>query len=744
MSGIGIRPLGEDDPKRLGPYRLLWRLTTGGMGRIYLARSTSDGPLVAVKTLLAEGIVSEPDRKRFAREMELAQRVDSAYTARVLDSDARAERPWMAIEYVPAPSLGDLVRESGPLPAPMLPWIAAGAAQALLALHGKGVVHRDVKPQNILLPLTGPLLIDFGISHAFDKTTTSLTLGTIDYTSPEQAHGERSTPASDVFSLGATLFHLAVGRAPYPLVDDGPLQRLARVQAGRLDLAGLPRDLEPLIRPCLAVEPRLRPELRDLLVEFVERAEPAPGGGGAVRRLPVRWAALIEAYEAHGRALDRDEGAVHAMSDEVSRPLPPPLPTRVDSRERAAREERERLAAEAREQRERELREAAEAARQARAAAEAAARAAEEAAAARAAQAEAEAAAAAAAEAERRRRAAAERERERREARERRERQQREQEERRRAAANASAATQTGMPGGSSATRRTGSGSSSGAGGLVLAAVLVVALLVWHPWQKHDDSSGTTSGASSSWSDTPSDGPTDGSGGSDGSSGSGGSSGDTLSDTGDGGSGSDSSSTSTDGFTSSDGGSGSSGDAPDTDPPTTTPAPDPTEDAFKAVSTGDCLPVYDTGRGGTTVDWSTDVPPQPVSCGSTGYAGLLRVTSTSGGVCPSGEGQTWWSYTAASGDSTKLCLSRIFVKHYCLLGKQSGDTISIGALTAVDCHATRVPVPYNQVMWISGVYQAPPGANANDCVQGQTDRTRYWAWLVEGGSALLCTTIFHG
>jgi serine/threonine protein kinase len=687
MAGIGIRPLGEDDPKRLGPYRLLWRLTTGGMGRIYLARSRPDGPLVAVKTLLAEGIVSEPDRKRFAREMELAQRVDSAYTARVLDADARAERPWMAIEYVPAPSLGDLVREAGPLPAPMLPWIAAGAAQALLALHGKNVVHRDVKPQNILLPLTGPLLIDFGISHAFDKTTTSLTLGTIDYTSPEQAYGEHSTPASDVFSLGATLFHLAVGRAPYPETDDGPLQRLARVQAGRLDLDGLPRDLEPLILPCLSMDPGERPTLDDLLVRFVETAEPVPDSDRTTRRLPVRWTALIDAYEAHGRALGRDRSAVDAMTDEHTRPVPPPLPTLVDSQEREARRERERLAAEARERRERELREAAEAARRARA---------EE----------------AAAEAERK---AAERE------------------KRERAAAAVASS-----PAGSSATPAgpPKSGSSS-AGSWIVATVLVLALLIWHPWQNHHDTSGTTSGAASTWSDTPTDTSSDVSAGSSSGSGSG-----SGSD-----SGGDPATTAAD--TSTDGGSdtetSSGSDAyTDTEPPTMTPAPDPTEDAFKAVTAGDCLPVYDTGRGGSTVDWSTDVPPQPVSCGSTQWAGLLRVTSTTSSVCPSGEGQTWWSYTSASsGDSTKLCLSRIYIKHYCLLGQQSGNSTSIGELTAVDCHATSVPAPYNQVMWISGVYQAPPGANADNCVQSQSDHTRYWAWLVDGGQALLCTTIFH-
>ncbi|MFJ2959387.1 serine/threonine-protein kinase [Streptomyces sp. NPDC087270] len=738
MAGIGIRPLGEDDPRRLGPYRLLWRLTTGGMGRIYLARPQREGPLVAVKTLLAEGVVSEPDRKRFAREVDLARRVDSSYTARLLDADARAERPWMAIDYVPAPSLGDLVRAAGPLPPEALPWLAAGTVQALLALHDKGVVHRDVKPQNILLPLTGPLVIDFGISHAIDKTTTSLTLGTIDYTSPEQALGRRSTQASDVFSLGATLFHLTVGRAPYPETDDGPLQRLARVQAGTLDLSGLPPALAPLIHPTLAAEPEARPTLGELLVRFIDEADRAPAARGAQHRLPVRWTALIDAYEAHGRALDLDEGGAVAMADEHTRPLPPPAPTLVDTRERAARREREEQARQAREQRERELRELAAATRAKAAEAERQRRAEQEA-----------AEAAAAAEAARKK---AEREKAEREKAERRGAEQRRAEQRRaeelaaeRRAAEQKKAEQRKADQRAAERRAAAAKSKQGesVSGMLLAVVLLVALVAWHPWTGHHGS-GSTAGAtgnasanafSSGGSGLSSDDPNTGNAGA-------------ASDS----TGGDDAGTASDGGSDDSGGSvgssdGSDGDTvPDTTPPaptTTTPPPDPTEEAFKAVPVGDCLPVYDTGRGGSTIAWSASVPPSPVSC-SGQWGGLVQVTSRTGGSCPSGTGKSSWSYySASSGDTTRLCLTRVFLPHYCLLGTQSGDSISIGPMTAVDCTAKQVPVPYNQVMWISGVYRAPSGASANNCVQGASDRTRYWAWLVNDGSTLLCTTIYQ-
>ncbi|MFF4218410.1 serine/threonine-protein kinase [Streptomyces nondiastaticus] len=689
MAGIGIRPLGTDDPTRLGPYRLLWRLTTGGMGRLYLARSAADGPLVAVKTLLGEGFVSDVDRKRFHREVDLARRIDSEYTARVLDADPRAPQPWMAIEYVPAPSLGDLVREAGPLPPGALARVAAGTVQALMALHGKDVVHRDIKPQNILLPLTGPLVIDFGISHASDRTTTSLTLGTIDYTSPEQALGRRSTKASDVFSLGATLFHLAVGHPPYARTDDGPLQRLARVQTNQIVLEGLPAELAPLIRPCLAAKPGRRPELDDLLVDLLEMADRSPASARrrAEHRLPARWTALITAYEAHGRALSADPGGTTAMADDHTCPLPPAPPTLLDTLERSARRERERQALEARERRERELRELAEAARRAKAQ-----------------------------EAERQRR-----EKERRRAEEAR---RRAEDERNRNHQNQKKA-------------------SNAAGAWSLVALLVVGFAIWQPWKSSDHTSDRTSDAShrasgspfrSSSGGTTSSGTTLGLGG-------GPSRSPGLSDT-------DRQSNTGTGSTTGSGSGGSSGKERDDPGPQTSyrardNAPDRKEEAFKAVSAGDCLPVYDTGRGGEAIAWSADVPPKPVSCGSQ-WAGLVRVTSTAGSVCPSGVGKASWTYSSSgSGRTTKLCVTRIYLKNYCVLGKQSGDSITIGPMTAVDCRAQRVPAAYNQVMHISGVYRAPAGANAGNCREGTYDRRQYWAWLVNDDEVLLCTTVFR-
>ncbi|MGA5422986.1 protein kinase domain-containing protein [Streptomyces lavendulocolor] len=286
-----------------GPFTVLAELASGGMGRIYLARSPG-GRLVAVKTLLNVG---EDDRRRFAREVGLAQRVRGVYTASVVEADAKAEVPWMATEYVPAPSLKDLVERCGPLAPRALYWVAAGMAEALVSLHAAGLVHRDVKPSNVLLPLDGPRVIDFGISQAHDVTRTEVALGTVAYAAPEQARGEPTTAASDVFSLGATLFHLAVGRAPYRDGGAGPaLEQLVRAATGDLDVTGLraatgdldvtglPGELEPLVLPCLALDPADRPAPADVLAYCSARLE----GGADARRewLSPAWTAEIERH----------------------------------------------------------------------------------------------------------------------------------------------------------------------------------------------------------------------------------------------------------------------------------------------------------------------------------------------------------------------------------------------------------------------------------------------------------------
>lgn len=306
-----------------GPFTVLAELASGGMGRIYLARSPG-GRTVAVKTLLTD---SEDDRRRFAREVVLAQRVRGVYTASVVDADATAAVPWMATEYIPAPSLRDLVEGCGTLGASALYWVAAGMAEALVSIHTAGLVHRDVKPSNVLLPIEGPRVIDFGISQSGDVTRTQAALGTVAYAAPEQARGEPTTEASDVFSLGATLFCLAVGRAPYRDGGAGPaMEQLVRAAMGELDVSGLPPELDALIMPCLALDPADRPTPAEVLAHCGARLGNRPDARGGEDWLDPAW---IEAIEQHReRRIHAVEEARRRVDPEaVTGVVPSPRPT---------------------------------------------------------------------------------------------------------------------------------------------------------------------------------------------------------------------------------------------------------------------------------------------------------------------------------------------------------------------------------------------------------------------------------
>ncbi|MGN9791872.1 serine/threonine-protein kinase [Streptomyces sp. OZ13] len=266
----GVDALLPEDPTQIGPFRLLGRLGVGGMGRVYLARSAG-GRTVAVKLVRAELAAQDEFRRRFAREVEALERVGGAGTTPVIASDTAAESPWVAIGYVPGPSLRSVVVDQyGPLPANSVRALAAGLADALGHIHAAGLLHRDLKPSNILLTVDGPRIIDFGIARAVDTvtdgglTTTGAVVGSPGFMSPEQVRGERLTPASDVFCLGAVLAYAGTGRPPFGSADSGVHAVLFRIAHEEPDLAGLPPELEPLVRGCLNKDPAARPTAAEL------------------------------------------------------------------------------------------------------------------------------------------------------------------------------------------------------------------------------------------------------------------------------------------------------------------------------------------------------------------------------------------------------------------------------------------------------------------------------------------------
>ncbi|MFH8223813.1 serine/threonine-protein kinase [Streptomyces sp. NPDC018057] len=256
-----MQPLAHDEPAAVGPYRLLGRLGSGGMGRVYLGRSPG-GRTVAVKIVHPHYALDEEFRARFRREVSAARRVGGAWTAPVLDADPEAAVPWVATAYAAGPSLAAAVAHGGPLPAHTARVLAAGLAEALAAVHDLGLVHRDVKPSNVLLTLDGPVLIDFGIARATDGTasltSTGVSIGSPGYMAPEQILGKGVTGASDVFSLGAVLAYGAMGASPFP--GDSSAALLYKVVHEEPELDALAdADLRELARACLAKDPAARP-----------------------------------------------------------------------------------------------------------------------------------------------------------------------------------------------------------------------------------------------------------------------------------------------------------------------------------------------------------------------------------------------------------------------------------------------------------------------------------------------------
>ncbi|WP_406191160.1 bifunctional serine/threonine-protein kinase/ABC transporter substrate-binding protein [Streptomyces sp. NBC_01017] len=275
-----MEPLRTSDPARLAGYRLLGRLGAGGMGVVYLARS--DGAaVVALKVIQAEYAEDSSFRERFRREADTARRMTGPWVAAVVDADSEAAQPWLATAFVPGPSLAEAVAAHGPLPVRSVQVLGARLAEALKELHSAGLVHRDVKPANVLLALDGPRLIDFGVAR--DPQDTSLTstgvvVGTPGFLPPEQATGGQ-TPgrAGDVFSLGCVLAFSATGRPPFGY---GSLEALLYRTVHEVpDLDGLAPELTEMVSNCLNKDPQLRPPaetLADALAATVWAPGPDP------------------------------------------------------------------------------------------------------------------------------------------------------------------------------------------------------------------------------------------------------------------------------------------------------------------------------------------------------------------------------------------------------------------------------------------------------------------------------------
>ncbi|MFJ7780705.1 serine/threonine-protein kinase [Streptomyces yangpuensis] len=328
-----MEALRDVDPAQIGAHALLARLGAGGMGQVYLGRSPG-GRLVAVKVIRDE-ITGHPEAlARFRREAETVRAVRSAYTANLIDASLAAAPYWLATEYVAGPTLGHAVAERGGLPADTCLRLFAALAEGLASVHGYGVTHRDLKPQNVILGAQGPQLIDFGIARGVGETALTQdghAPGTPGYTAPEVLRGAEAGAAADVFALGATMAYAATGRAPYGTGDAATVSYRAVHEP--VDVAGVAPGLAALIGACVAKDPAERPDpaeivrrcgVRDALVD-----DPVYAGLGALGEpvpvpAPARVPAPVSAAAPVPAAV-----AVHALPTEG--PGYPYAPTRPEA-----------------------------------------------------------------------------------------------------------------------------------------------------------------------------------------------------------------------------------------------------------------------------------------------------------------------------------------------------------------------------------------------------------------------------
>jgi hypothetical protein len=313
---------------RVGDYTLLARIGEGGMGVVHLARKPG-GDRVALKVLRPHIVGDEEARARLAREVGSLRRIRSQWVAEIVDADPWAPVPFVATRYVPGLSLHDFVQEEGPVRGDDLTWFAACLAEGVASVHAVGVLHRDVKPSNVLMEGRTPILIDFGLARVADDpklTHTGWLLGTPGYLAPEILHGDDATPASDVHSWAATVAYAGTGRPPF---GRGPSMAIMdRVRRGEHDLSGLPPELGRVVAAALEPDPARRPGL-DAILAWLRPQVARPGA-------PLPPVPVVAAEDPFTLPLAlASQHAADLPTDRVDdRPLPEPgtrlYPTQVE------------------------------------------------------------------------------------------------------------------------------------------------------------------------------------------------------------------------------------------------------------------------------------------------------------------------------------------------------------------------------------------------------------------------------
>ncbi|MFI8322724.1 protein kinase [Streptomyces sp. NPDC085529] len=334
LRGSGAMPLDADDPRRIGAFRLLGVLGSGGMGRVYLG--AVPGTYAAVKRVLPALAEDKDFLSHFGHELDNLARLPAGASTKLLASDRLARPPWFATEFIPGVTLNDALRlNEGPLPAGALWRLLREAAAALRTVHAAEMVHRDLKPSNVMLTGSGLSLIDFGVARAADQsrlTKTGMIIGTPAYMAPEQAVADkRLTGAADVFALGSLVLYAANGRPPFG--DGSGHDLLYRVVHGEPDfgrLAETDPDLADLVRTCLAKKPEDRPTATELVGHADARAAGVDWPEPVAARIAARTAFAAGAPTAEALA---ELEAADPSKDVATAPLTPqpPVPPPADT-----------------------------------------------------------------------------------------------------------------------------------------------------------------------------------------------------------------------------------------------------------------------------------------------------------------------------------------------------------------------------------------------------------------------------
>jgi serine/threonine-protein kinase len=257
---------GSSSDGRLGPYQLLRRLGEGGMGVVHLAVEPRQNIHVVIKELRREVVGDDVARRRLAREVEVMRRVRGRYLAEVVDADLSGDRPYIVTRYIPGPPLHELVKRDGPLAVGALLRLGQGMAEALAAMHAVGVIHRDLKPGNVLMDDGDPVVIDFGIAQSLDATRltqTGMFIGTPGYLAPEIIEGQEAGPAVDVHAWAGTMLYAATGQPPF---GKGTLEMIFfNITASKANVDGAPVLLQPLLRDAFSRNPSKRPTASQLI-----------------------------------------------------------------------------------------------------------------------------------------------------------------------------------------------------------------------------------------------------------------------------------------------------------------------------------------------------------------------------------------------------------------------------------------------------------------------------------------------